>query len=113
VVGVRFNETCVLLGAPARYQDAMGAWHAGKPEKRTVFCNPRSVGAETWTNERSRGDLHVDAGIRPDAAVQLRTVDYGGEEEVSYRGREYDVDAVVEKGDLTTLTLLRRASNAR
>lgn len=108
---MRWNETATLLGAPARYQDDYGAWHVGEPSERTVFCNPNSVGLMTWTNERSRGDLHVDAGSRPDAAIQLRTADFDGEEEVRYRGREYDVDSVVERGDLTTLTLIRRVSN--
>lgn len=108
---MRWNETCVLLGAPERYQDAMGAWHHGEQSRKQVFCNARSVGAETWTNPRSRGDLHVDAGTRPDAAIQLRSVDFSGEEEVEYRGEQYDVDAVVEKGDLTVLTLVRRVTN--
>jgi len=110
---MRWNETVVLLGASKRYQDDMGAWHVGEPDKRTVFCNPYSVGVATWTNERSRGDLHVDAGPRPDASIQLRTVDFGGEEEVEYRGRQYDVDTVIEKGDFVTLTLIRRVSNAK
>lgn len=111
---MRWNETCVLLSAPRQYQDDFGAWHTGEQERREVFCNTNSVGYLAWANPKARGDIHVDAGARPDAAIQLRSIDFQSEppfQECIYREQQYDIDAVVEKGDFVVLTLIKRVSN--
>lgn len=100
----RWNDTIVLLSHPMREQDAEGNWVQGEPVRRLCFCNPFTIGSATWASV-------VDAGLRADAEVQLRSVDYGGEDEAVYRGREYDVTRVVDSGEFCRLTLGRRLSN--
>lgn len=103
---MRWNDTATLVGAPSRYQDEAGAWHTGEPTEREVFCNRRSVGATEWGTA-------IDAGLRADAEVQLRAIDYAGEKSVRFGGELYSVERVVEasSGELVRLTLGKKASD--
>lgn len=100
----RWNDTCELISSPERHQDAEGNWVQGPQEATEVFCNRYSVGGSTWASV-------VDAGLRADAEVQVRSADYAGQDEVRYRGVEYDVTRVQDSGEFTRLTLGRRLSN--
>lgn len=100
----RWNDTCELLASPKRHQDGEGNWVQGEQVARQVFCNRFTVGGATWASV-------VDAGLRADAEVQLRSVEYAGEDEVRFHGVEYDVTRVVDSGEFTRLTLGRRLSN--
>lgn len=101
---MRWNETVTLLAKPYLHQDEAGNVHTGWPERRERFCNAYTVGADAWS-------AAIDLGLRADAEVQLRAVDYGGEEEVEFRGVEYDVERVTHSGDFVRLQLGRHASN--
>ncbi len=100
----RWNDTIELLSMPALHQDASGRWVGGEKEARKAFCNPYTVGAESWATA-------VDMGLRADYEVQLRSCEYGGETEARYRGVECDVEKVTQSGDFTRLQLGRKASN--
>lgn len=100
----RWNDTCLLLSHPERTQDAEGNWVQGEQFRKPVFCNRYTMGSATWASA-------VDAGLRADAELQLRSVDYEGEDEVIYHGREYDVTRVSDSGEFCRLTLGRRLSN--
>lgn len=101
---MRWNEVCTLVGNPRRYQDLAGAWHEGEPERRRVYCNRYSVSLDSWSTA-------IDAGLRPEAEIQLRACDYLGEPEVELGGVEYDVGRVSGGGDFVRLTLERHVTN--
>lgn len=70
----------------------------------TAFCNRYAFGATSYMAAKA-------AGLHADARVQLRTCDYAGQQKAVLDGTEYDVEDVSQNGDVTLLTLARRASN--
>lgn len=88
---------------PAR-QDASGAWQAGERVAERRFCNAYTVGSSAWADP-------IDAGMRVEAEVQLRTLDYAGQQKAAYNGVEYDVARVIVSGDLTRLQLGRHVGS--
>ena len=100
----RWNDTVTLIGKPELKQDSQGRWVEGEPEERKVYCNPYTVGAETWSTS-------VDLGLRADYEVQIRYSEYHGESEAVYHGVECDVENVTQSGDFTRLQLGKKASN--
>ena len=99
---MRFNETCVLV-AKTYAPDSEGVPQP-TDEKRTVFCNPQHVGANTWSSM-------YEIGISVDAKLQLRTCDYDGQRDVLYGGVPYSVEVVETLGDFTLLTLRHQKSD--
>ena len=100
---MRFNETCTLV-EKTYAPDTEGVMHP--IDRRTeVFCNPRHVGANTWSSM-------YEIGISVDASVQVRTCDYDGQRDVLYRGKWFSVEVVDERGDFTTLTLRHQKSDS-
>ena len=99
---MRFNETCILVAKSYAVDDE------GVPQpadvKTEVFCNPRTVGANTWSSM-------YEVGISVVAEIQLRTVDYDGQRDVCYRGQWLSVEKVAEQGDFTVLTLRHQKSD--
>lgn len=95
---MRWNDVYTLLSNSGRYQDEAGAWHEGEPEASQAFCNLRSVGAATWAGA-------LDNGMRVDAEVEMRSVDYDGQPRVELFGDEYRVLHVTRSGDLVRLQL--------
>ena len=69
-----------------------------------VFVNVYDVGLSTWMAARS-------AGLHADAEIQLRSLDYSGQERVLMDGIEYEVERVSDTGDFTRLVLARRLNN--
>lgn len=100
---MRWNETCVLI-AKSYEVDTEGVPHPTEV-RRTVFCNPRTVGANTWSSM-------YEIGISVVAEVQMRTCDYEGERDVFYRDKWLSVEKVTEQGDFTTLTLRHQKSDS-
>ena len=99
---MRWNETCTLV-AKTYEPDSEGVPQPS--EQRTeVFCNPRTVGAHTWSSM-------YEIGISVDAVVQVRTCDYSGQRDVLYRGVWYSVEVVQERGDFAVLTLRHQKSD--
>lgn len=101
---MRWNETIELLGRPSVTQDEAGNTVHGEAERRMRFCNPYTVGASDWATA-------MDLGLRLEAEVQVRSVDYAGETECVYRGVQYDISKVTHSGEIVNLQLSRRANN--
>lgn len=100
---MRWGETCVLIAKTYSLDDE------GIPQpaetRRTVFCNPQHVGANTWSSM-------YEIGISVDAKLQVRTCDYEGERDVLYREKYYSVEVVQELGENTVLTLRHQQSDS-
>lgn len=99
---MRWNETCVLIAKS--YQTDSEGIPMPKDDRKTVYCNPRTVGASTWSSM-------YEIGISVDAQIQVRTCDYEGQRDVFYRDRWYSVETVQESGDLCVLTLRHQRSD--
>lgn len=99
---MRWNETCVLI-AKAYELDDEGVPQPTDTETE-VFCNPFSVGANTWSSM-------YEIGISVDAELQVRTCDYDGQRDVIYRGKQYSIERIEEQGDFTRLTVRHQQSD--
>lgn len=100
---MRWNETCVLV-AKTYEIDSEGVPHPS--DSRTeVFCNPRTVGASTWSSM-------YEIGMSPDAQIQVRSCDYSGQLDCLYRDKWYSVEFVQEQGDYTVLTMRHQQSDS-
>lgn len=75
-----------------------------EPVDTQVFCNVRSVGFETWATA-------AQLGPKPELQVEVRTIDYHGETQAVYKGREYDLSHSTTRGDNTILTYATHARN--
>jgi len=100
---MRFNETCTLV-AKTYEPDDEGVMKV-TDSRREVFCNPYSVGANTWSSM-------YEIGISVVAEIQVRSCDYQGERDVLYRGEWLSVEVVKEEGDFTRLTLRHQQSDS-
>lgn len=76
----------------------------GEPVDTQVFCNVRSVGYETWATA-------AQLGLKPELQVEVRTIDYAGQSQAVYNGREYDLSYSTTRGDNTILTYATHARN--
>ena len=74
------------------------------PIDTQVFCNLRSIGLETWATAQQLGP-------KPELQVEVRTIDYHGETQAVYQGREYDLGYSTRRGDNTVLTYATHARN--
>ena len=114
---MRWNDTITLLSAPNSYQDAAGAWHDGERVKRTIFCNPMTIGIMALANLRSsevrlaNSTDPIDRGLYNEHMVQVRAIDYAGEDQCIYHGEQYEVMYASGSGDLRTLTIAQRVGN--
>ena len=115
---MRWNETVTLLSAANKYQDSAGAWHEGERVAREVFCNQMTIGTMAMAHLRS-SDVRianttepVDVGMHNEKMVQLRTIDYGGEDQVLFHGEEYQVMYSSGAGEFVTLTIAQQLGNA-
>ena len=114
---MRWNETITLLKATAPYQDSTGAWHEGERTAREVFCNEMTIGTMTLAHLRS-SDIRmtnttepVDIGMHNEHMVQLRAVDYEGEDQCLFHGQEYQVMYSSGAGEFRTLTIAQQLGN--
>lgn len=100
---MRWNDVVTLLSSKPE-KDSMGNVVEGEVTRRDVFCNRRTVGSESWSTS-------IDLGLRADAQVQVRSIEYQGEDECVFHGVEYDIERVTDSGEFTILQLGRKASN--
>ena len=101
---MRWNQTIRLIGEPSITQDDMGNVVSTEAVPREVFCDPYTVSTSAWAS-------FIDLGLRLDAEVEVRTVDYEGEKTAEYNGVEYTVEKADPRGDFTRLKLVKKASN--
>lgn len=97
VITLRDIETNMVL-------DSEGNEVEGEPVDTQVFCNVRSVGFEAWATA-------VQLGLKPELSVEVRTIDYAGQSQAVYQGREYDLSYSSTRGDNTILTYATHARN--
>lgn len=93
-----YNDTVTLVGSGESYQDDMGAWHYGEPVQSEVFCNRFSLSL-------AQNAAALDMGLRDTIQLQVRTIDYAGQDKAIYDGTEYEVSYVSVHGDKTTITI--------
>lgn len=99
---MRWADTVDLISAELT-QDAEGNQRESE-RSATAFCNRYAFGASSYMAAKA-------AGLHADARIQLRTCDYAGQQKAVFDGTEYDIEDVSQNGDVTLLTLARRASN--
>ncbi len=113
----RWNETITLLSDRGMWQDDEGAWHEGGQVGREVFCNVGTIGIMTMAQLRSSevritgGEDVPGTGLSEMHVVYIRQVDYEGESQVVFRGREMQVIAATSEGENYKVILRRRFGN--
>ena len=113
----RWNKTVTLLAPAERYQDSAGAWHEGTRVGREVYCNEMTMSLVAMAQLRSAdvrassSTTPLDMGLRNEHMIQVRSVDYNGEDEVIFEGEEYEVLYLAGSGEHRTLTIGQRLGN--
>lgn len=100
----RWNDTVTLLAPAGAYQDAAGAWHEGERPPREVMCNRRTLSL-------SAAATLVDLGLRGVVQIQVRDIDYNGEDQALYHGEEFEITYAQGGGENQYLTLSRKVGN--
>lgn len=113
----RWDKTVTLLAPAERFQDSAGAWHEGERTGREVFCNEMTMSLVAMAQLRS-ADVRansstspLDMGLRHEHMIQVRNVDYEGEDQVIFEGEEYEVLYLAGSGEYRTLTIGQRLGN--
>lgn len=102
---MRWNDVIALRDIEATMEvDDEGNEVEGRPVDTQVFCNVRSIGLETWATA-------AQLGVKPELSVEVRTIDYAGQTQAVYQGREYDLSYSSTRGDNTILTYATHARN--
>ena len=113
----RWNNTVTLLKATGRWQDDEGAVHEGEREAREVFCNVGMLGTMTMAQLRSSevritgGENVPEVGMREMHVLYIRQVDYEGEDQVIFDGKEMEVIAATSEGENYKVIVRRRLGN--
>ncbi len=102
---MRWNSVILLRDIETNMiVDEDGCEVEGEPVDTQVFCNVRTVGFETWATA-------AQLGLKPELQVEVRTVDYAGQSQAVFNGREYDLSYSTTRGDNTILTYATHARN--
>lgn len=101
---MRFNSTATLIKVSIE-RDKYGASHETTIE-RDVFCNRFTLSAQHVIASQS-------IGLQAKAIIQLRTIDYEGEQRVRFDGEEYEVSYVSNSGEFVKLTLAKELKNVK
>lgn len=88
---VRLENGCTEEGAPTVVEVG----------RTSVYANSQHVGMEKWAAARS-------VGLHADAAIEIRSIDYDGEQVCELDGDAYDIERVYNRGEWTNLTLKKR-----
>lgn len=99
---MRFNAECTLVElTQTQDQEGNAAYERVETE---AFCNEYSVSATSYMAAKT-------AGLHADAEIELRSIDYSGQQIVVVDEIEYNIERVENTGDFTRLVLARRATN--
>lgn len=101
---MRWDKVARLYTA-ATVKDASGNHSEEARDEAEVFGNARHMGFESRNAAKSMG-LHADMSL------QVRSMEYSGQNRCVVDGVEYEVEDTYDTGEYTTLTLKRRARNA-
>lgn len=102
---MRWDSVIVLRDIVTNsYVDDDGNDVEGEPIDTQVFCNVRTMGIETWATAASLGP-------KPEIQVEVRSIDYAGQTQAVYQGREYDLSYSSRRGDNTVLTYATHGRN--
>lgn len=113
----RWTETITMLKATGRYQDSEGGWHEGRRTEREIFCNVGMIGTLTMAQLRSSevritsGENVLNVGLTDMHVVWIRQIDYEGEDQVIFRGKEMDVIALTSEGENYKMIIRQRLGN--
>lgn len=114
---MRWNDEITLLSARDAWQDDEGAWHEGDRSERVVYCNHGTLGLMTMSQLHSSevritsGESVPEAGLREMHVVYVREVDYEGEDQVVFHGKEMEVIATTSEGENLKMIIRRRLGN--
>ena len=114
---MRWNSTVELLTKTEDWQDEEGAWHRGEEVPRLVYCNERKFAGIFMGNLRSNdvrslnNNLMVDLGSTPEAQLEMRAIDYQGEERCIYKGKEHIIIYSTQAGENVLIAIARRIGN--
>ena len=101
----RWNDVIYLLSAPNAYQDSEGGQHEGERVARRVFCNVGTMGLMTMAEMRSSevritsGTGVPDIGLHNMHVVWIKQIDYQGEDQVIFNGKEMNIIALTSEGE--------------
>lgn len=116
---MRWNKFVTLLTPAERYQDDEGGWHYGEPEQRTIPCNEYNLGVMAMAHLRStdvrlaNANEPIDIGMRNEHMIEVRHIDYQGEDRCIFEGEEYEVMYASGNGEFRMLTIGQRIGNDR
>lgn len=102
---MRFSEPVTAFLESAT-QDDMGNATLTRSEKTTIWANVYTVGLNSWLAGRA-------AGLHADAEIQVRSVDYDGQNIIVMGDDEYSVERVTNTGEFTRLVLSHRLGNKK
>ena len=116
---MRWNKVVTLLTPAEKYQDEEGGWHYGEPVERTVFCNEYTIGMMTMSHLRStdvrmaNSNEPLDIGMRNEHMIELRSIDYKGEDRCVFEGEEYEIMFSTGSGETRLLAIGQRIGNTK
>lgn len=113
----RWNDVVTLLSSPNKYQDSQGAWHEGEQVPKMVFCSPMMLGTMALAQLRSSevritgNDTVPDDGMHEMHCILIKAIDYDGETQVLYHGKEMEIIAATSIGEDYKVIIRRRVGN--
>ena len=102
---MRFSEPITAFSETSA-MDSMGNAALVRSDGKLLWANVYTVGTSAWLAGRA-------AGLHADAEVQVRSIDYGGENVVVMGGEEYSVERASNTGEFTRLVLSHRLANGK
>lgn len=100
---MRFSEPITAFHEGAT-QDDMGNATLTRSSGTLLWANVYTVGLNAWLAGRA-------AGLHADAEIQVRSVDYDGQNIIVMNGEEYTVERASNTGEFTRLVLSHRLGN--
>lgn len=98
----KFSETVILLEVGYTYDDE-GVSHE-EVQETEVFFNPYRVGFSQQLEAKTEGLGRIVRG-------EVRSVEYSGQSQAKYKGKEYDIIGSSDTGELTTLSMAEHLRN--
>lgn len=86
------------------YVDEDGNDREGEPIDTLTHCNVRHIDISTWATAAA-------IGPKPELQVEVRSIDYAGQTQAVFEGREYDLMQSMDYGENTKLVYSTHARN--